>query len=64
MRISDVLFFSTLIICLILICLSTITGLELSDYFVFWWVILVPFAFIKVLFPKSKINKWLEKEIK
>ena len=62
MRINDILFFSVLTICLILACLSAIAGLKLPDYFVFWWVILVPFAFLRVFLPKNKITQWLDKK--
>jgi hypothetical protein len=63
MRNSDVLFFSTLMGCLITVYLSVFTGLVLPDYFTFWWTILVPITLIKVFFPKNKITQWLDKEI-
>jgi hypothetical protein len=61
MRNSDIIFFSTM-------GLASIMGLTCAFLDVYqdwmsywWWVVLIPIAFCKVFFPKSKFVNWLEK---
>jgi hypothetical protein len=50
MRITDILFFGLLFICLTILCISLITGFD------------IPIVILKIFFPKHKTTQWIEKE--
>lgn len=62
MRITDILFFGLLFICMTIVFISLITGFNIPNWFQFWWVLLLPIVILKVFFPKNKITQWIEKE--
>lgn len=57
MRITDLIFFGSIILSLVLVIFFPN---YVSGYI--WLYFIAPIAFIKVFFPKSKITGWLEKE--
>ena len=72
MRRSDIYFFGTIILVLFL-CLLYSFGIKIPYFGIiskFWWVVLLPFVFIKItyLFSGGKIFKktmsWFDTEVK
>lgn len=62
MRITDILFIGLLLICITIVFISLITGFNITNWFQFWWVLLLPIVILKIFFPKNKITQWIEKE--
>lgn len=62
MRITDILFFGLLLICITIVFISLLIGFDIPNWFKFWWVLLLPVVILKVFFPKNKITQWIEKE--
>jgi len=60
MRHSDIIFFSTIILSMLIALPASFLGYY-QDWMTYWWVILVPIAFSKAFFPSSKFSNWLEK---
>jgi len=61
MRHSDIIFFSTMGLASVMGLTSAFLGVY-RDWMIYWWlVVLIPIAFCKVFFPKSKFVNWLEK---
>lgn len=63
MKRSDLIFLAVMIIPAIIMLLMIFFGLTYRVWFSFWWVLLVPVALAKSLFPKSKLTKWAEVKI-
>ena len=61
----DAVFFGLIFIMLGITLLMVFGLMDEShlDYLNFWWVILLPFVFMKVLFPSSKFTQWMYKDI-
>jgi hypothetical protein len=62
MRITDILFFGLLFICITTVFASLLSGFNIPSWFQFWWVLLLPVVIFKIFFPKNKITQWFEKE--
>lgn len=62
-RRSDIIFFGTLIIVMVIMMFFILFGIEIPNYFPFWWIVLVPMALSKALCPNSKFTKWLNGEV-
>jgi hypothetical protein len=62
MRITDILFFGLLFICITTVFVSLLSGFNIPSWFQFWWVLLLPVVILKVFLPKNKITQWFEKE--
>lgn len=63
MRYTDIYFFGTILIVLIIITVSLIGGFDISVWVGrAWWIILLPVVVLKVFFKSSGAVKWLEKD--
>ena len=62
-RISDAIFFGTIFFIMIIVMIIVFCDLTFPWWLQFWWIILLPMAMSKVLFPKSKFTNWLNKDI-
>lgn len=67
---SDIWFMGVILLEFLLIIYSIISGHDISFLLMFMWVLLLPYAFIRILemfFPKlkwnNKIIKWLNKKV-
>jgi hypothetical protein len=58
-RRSDIIFFGTLILAMIVVLLTVFCRMPFPWWLQFWWAILLPMALSKMLFPKSKFTNWL-----
>lgn len=61
MRNSDLIFFGTLILAMLIAIPAAFLDQYQTWMTYWWWVVLVPIALVKVFFPKSKFVNWLEK---
>ena len=62
MRITDVIFFSLLGTMLLAVIVTISFGVDLPQWIAFWWVLLIPVVLVKMVFPRSRITRWLERE--
>jgi len=61
MRKSDILFFSIIYSVVFITLIFMVFNLNISVLHLdFFWVLLLPIAFSKVVFPNSKFSIWLE----
>lgn len=63
-RRSDIVFFGTITIVFTIVMVIAFFGLPFPKWLTFWWIILLPLAISKMLFPKSKLSNWMNTEIK
>jgi hypothetical protein len=63
MRITDVIFFSLLTIMMLVVLVVVAFGVDLPKWIAFWWVLLIPVVLVKMIFPRSRITRWLEREM-
>jgi hypothetical protein len=61
MRITDYIFFGLITAVLVFILAAIAFGFPVPAWIPFWWVLLLPIVFLKVVFPSSRITRWLEK---
>ena len=62
MRITDAIFFGLLGIMLLAVIATISFGVDLPQWIAFWWVLLIPVVLVKMIFPRSRITRWLERE--
>jgi hypothetical protein len=36
-------------------------GIDFPQWLAFWWVLLIPVVLVKMILPRSKVTRWLEK---
>ena len=63
MRRSDILFFGTILLVLLLILIMVIFDVHIPYVTYFWWILLSPYIFVKIFFQKSKLFAWFNKEV-
>lgn len=64
MRNSDYIFFGTIFAAFAFVLVSMLFMMGETDmpYWIqLWWVVLVPLAISKALFPNSRLTRWLNK---
>jgi hypothetical protein len=61
MRITDVIFFGLLSIMMLVVLVVVAFGIDFPQWVAFWWVLLIPVVLVKMIFPRSKVTRWLEK---
>jgi hypothetical protein len=61
MRITDVIFFGLLTIMMLVVLVVVSFGIDLPQWLAFWWVLLIPVVLVKMILPRSKVTRWLEK---
>lgn len=65
MRRSDIWFFGTIGITLMVVILSMIfENFPLKPLLIYWWVLLLPYIPIKIFFRNSRLFKWLNSELR
>lgn len=51
-------------IVLFIVFISVIFKFELPVWFTFWWIILIPYIFLKLFFSNTKLFKWVNEDIR
>jgi len=65
MRKIDIIFFVIVYTVLVILIFDLISNVNIPiDFYRFWWFILLPIALIKIFLPNSKLNKWLDSELR
>lgn len=63
MRRSDIMFLGTIFSVVFVIFASLIFSFKLPNWFTFWWVIFLPFIFLKLFFRNTNLFRWFNEDI-
>lgn len=63
-RKGSIVFFSVIGLVVLYAFIVLINPDLYRDWVQYWWVILIPFALAKGLFPNSKLTNWMETRVK
>jgi len=63
MRRSDVFFLGTISSVVIFLLIMVLFNVEIPSWFTFWWVVLLPYVFLKLFLRKTRLFKWFNTKI-